>query len=744
MFKISTSTLTLDNVKLKLETGKIARQAHGSVVVSLGQTVLLCTATIAKKNMPERSLALSVHYFEKFYAAGKIPGGFVKREGKPTEKEIIIARLVDRSLRPIIQNNPYQEIQVVCTVLSYDGENSTDVAAVIGASAAVKLAGIGCDGTVAAVKIGHIDNNIVINPTVKEMEKSNLDLFVSGTATTITMVECGAMLPQHIILDGIERAQQYINNITSIIDELVHQKYEGVNLTKQTDEHTVIDDTLMANKIQDLITTSPSYANLAEAIYEPSKQLRTSKINTIKSKIRGELIAANHNIDDESFNITFDNLKIAIVRENILTKKIRIDSRAPDQIRNIDCEIDILPRVHGSALFTRGETQVLSVVTIGTRQDVQISDDITGVTSDKFMLHYNFPSYAVGEIGQIKAPGRREIGHGRLALRAIIPMLPSTEEYQHTVRIVADVTESNGSSSMATVCASSLALMASGVPMKQPVAGIAMGLIKSNNSDDYVILSDIIGDEDHIGDMDLKVAGTEDNTITALQMDIKTKGLQYDVISQAIVQATVGIKNILAKMNQSISLTRNTVNSNVPRIMVMNINKEDIRTVIGPGGKTVKEISMTCNVKIAIEDDGKVLISANTSEDLNNAMNKINSIVSPMRVGSMFDITISSVTDFGLFVKLQTGAEGFIHISDIVDGYIKDLKSIFTEGQNLKAKMIGFDRNGKIKLCTRGVSGNSMIDALVSKKENTTTNPDHCEIPGDEQTANINRRKRFL
>jgi polyribonucleotide nucleotidyltransferase len=726
MSEILTSTHNWNNVELKLETGKLAKQADGAVVTTLGQTTVLCTAVIAEK-APENNdfTDMAVYYQERFYAAGKIPGGFVKREGKPTEKETLTSRIIDRSLRPVVKLRNDQQLQVICTVLSYDGSNMPDLPALIGATAAIKLAGIDCQ-TVAGTRLCMVGNDIVINPTLNEIEQSTAELFVSGTKDAITMLECGAIeKSKQDILKALQYAHDSINEGIKAIDLLIKKSNVKCKKIQESSDKSI-------DKLINAIKKSKSYKILTDAFEEKQKKIRYAQIKVAEKQIYQNL---DKNTDPELFSIAFNSVKNNILRDKIVTKKIRIDGRGFDEIRDIECGVGILPRVHGSGLFTRGETQVLSVITMGGRQDMQMVEDITSLKSEKFMLHYNFPPFSVGEVNQLKGVSRREFGHGNLARKAILAVLPNMDKYQYSIRAVAEVLECNGSSSMASVCASSLALMDAGVPIQKHVAGIAMGMIKT--SKETIILSDIMGDEDHLGDMDFKLAGTLDG-ITAMQMDTKTSGVEYDVIEKILDQAIIGIKYIIARMHKAIVSTRSVVSEDAPKMVSMQIDKDSIRTLIGPGGKTIKEISALSKAKIDINDDGKINISASSNTDIELAIQKINNIILPFKIGDMYDVSVTRIADFGVFVKLDGDAEGFIHVSDLSDGYVEKIDTHVQVGQELRARMIGFDRNGKVKLTLK-----SQVDENKNEKK-TSEKSEHIESPSKVSSKEVYKKRRFF
>lgn len=694
MSEIFTVKTTWNNTDLQLETGKLAKQAHGSVVVTFGQTTILCTAVIEKKE-PEVSdfTDMTVFYQERFYAAGKIPGGFVKREGKPSDKETLISRIIDRSLRPIVKLENDQSLQVICTVLSYDGENMPDVAALIGATAAVKLAGIDCK-TISGVRICLTsEDEWIINPKFSNIESMTCELFISGTSDVVTMIECDAFeKSKKQLLKAFKTASNSLATPIKAIQDLLNK----VGVKSQEVKPIEVNKDIVA--LYKRLKKSKTYKDLVKAFSCTKKRDRYTAIALCEQKMIENF---SKTVDEKLLKQAIVFLKNEIVREKITLHKTRIDGRRFDEIRNITCEARVLPRVHGSALFTRGETQVLSVVTLGSKNDMQMSEDITNLKSERFMLHYNFPSFSVGELSMPKGISRREIGHGNLAKKAILPIIPPADKTQTAIRVVAEVLECNGSSSMASVCASSLALMDAGVQIKKHVAGIAMGMIVHEN--DIIILSDIMGDEDHLGDMDFKLAGTLDG-ITAIQMDTKTEGVKYDVLNRILDQGIIGIKYIIAKMHKALISAREGVSADAPKRVSIKIEKENIRSLIGPGGKTIKEISSAAKAKIDIEDDGTININAATQADIDLAIQKINSVISPYRIGNSYDITVTKIAEFGVFVKLQDKAEGFIHVSDLSDTYIESIEKYITVGQEFTAKMIGFDRSGKIKLSLKNQS----------------------------------------
>lgn len=689
MFSIISETINWGGQELTIETGKIARQADGAVLVKYGKTQVLCTAVYAKQTAEDASFfPLTINYQEKFYSAGRIPGGFVKREGKPSEREVLIARGIDRPIRPLFPDGFLNEVQVVCTVLSYEKECDPEIAALIGASAALCISGVPFLGPVAGCKVGYSESKgFVLNPC--ELEDNKLELMVAGTDKGILMVESEVdELPEDTMLEavmfGFEAFQPVIKMINSIKKKAAKPVIEVVPFEKQYSD--------IFQKIEKL-----SKEKITEALSITTKLERRSKLEEAKEEVFEKFQEEQEKVILDSL---FESLVAKIMRKNLLETGKRIDGRALDEIREICCEIDLLPQVHGSALFTRGETQALVVSTLGSSSDEQIIDDITGDRSERFLLHYNFPPFSVGETGRLGSPGRREIGHGKLAWRALHKMLPSQEEFPYTIRVVSDITESNGSSSMATVCGSSLSMMSAGVPLKSPVAGIAMGLIKDEK--DYVILSDIMGDEDHLGDMDFKVAGTE-NGITALQMDIKITSINREIIKDALAQAKAGRMHILGIMNKTISAPRKELNDKAPRVVNISIPKDKIKDLIGPGGKVIKEICETTKAKIDIADDGNVSIFSSDKEMMDMAVDAVKSVCCPPEIGSVFEGKVVKITDFGAFVEIGKNKEGLVHISNISEQRVKTVADVLKVGQKVKVKVIDIDSKNRIKLTMKGV-----------------------------------------
>lgn len=678
--------------KLIIETGKVARQALGSVVVTYGETVILATVAAASSAKPDIDFfPLTVNYQEKDFAAGKIPGGFFKREGKPRDKETLTSRLIDRPIRPLFVKEYKNETQVIVTVLTHDLINNPDIPAIIGASAALTISGLPFLGPIGGVRVGMVDGQFVLNPTMAEMETSTLDLVVAGTKQGVLMVESEAKeLSEQQMLDAVtfghESFQPVIDMIISLAQEcakdpweMPEPTYDAVALYKE-----------MHAKVG---------ADLSAAYKIRDKKGRRDRIDAIKKEALSAY-EGNESYSAVVLQSTFKELEGEIVRQDILKTGQRIDGRDTKTIRPIVAEVDFLPRTHGSALFTRGETQAIVVATLGTKDDEQIIDALEGEFRKRFMLHYNFPPYSVGEVGRMGTPGRREIGHGELAWRAINPVLPSKEEFPYTIRIVSEITESNGSSSMATVCGSSLALQAAGVPLAKPVAGIAMGLIKEK--DEFAVLSDILGDEDHLGDMDFKVAGTKDG-ITSLQMDIKITSITKEIMEIALHQAQEGRMHILGEMAKAISTPRADLSDYAPRITVINIDKDKIREVIGSGGKVIREITETTGVKIEIEDDGTIRIASNDGVASKKAIDWIQNIVAVPELNKIYEGKVVRMLEFGAFVNFLGNHDGLVHISEIANRRINKVEDELKLGDVVKVKVIGFDDRGKIRLSMKQV-----------------------------------------
>ena len=691
MFDIIKKEIQWGGKKLTLETGRIARQADGAVLATYGETVVLCTVVASKE--PKEGvdfLPLTVNYQEKTFAAGKIPGGFFKREARPSDKETLISRLIDRPIRPLFPENYFNETQVVCTLLNLDKETSPDIVAFVGASAALALAGAPVQSTVAAAKVGYIDKKFVLNPSNSQLENSDLELIVAGTKDGVLMVESEVkQLTEKIMLDAVMFAHKEFQDVIKFIETFTKGKkvsqieYKDGNVDKNLKD--------LFNKIE------KSYKDeFIKAYKEKDKSIRSDALSTIRKKIIDEFILEdNEEITENLVSFATKKVEKELVRSSILKTGKRIDGRDTKTVRPIKAEVGILSRVHGSALFTRGETQALVVTTLGTSLDEQIIDDLEGEFKEKFMLHYNFPPYSVGEASMLRPPGRREIGHGKLAWRAIKPLMPIKDEFPYTIRVVSEITESNGSSSMATVCGTSLSLMDAGVPLKKPIAGIAMGLIKEKKN--YAILSDILGDEDHLGDMDFKVAGTKDG-ITALQMDIKITSITKEIMEKALNQALEGRIKILSEMDKAISSSRKELNSNAPKIQIIKIDPSKIKDVIGSGGKIIKSITEETGVKIDIDDDGTIKIASTDSEGGKLALEKIENIVAEPEINEIYSGTVVKIMDFGAFVNFMGTKDGLVHISELSEKRVGKTTDIVKVGDKVKVKVIGFDNRGKIRL----------------------------------------------
>ncbi len=690
MFHVYRKELNWGGRRLVLETGKVARQADGAVLATYGETTVLCTAVAVKSAKPGRDFfPLTVNYQEKTFAAGKIPGGFFKREGRPSEKETLVSRLIDRPLRPLFASGFVNETQVVCTVLSHDLENDPDIVSMIGASAALTISGIPFLGPIAGARVGYIDGNYALNPTLSELPRSDLDLVVAGTGEGVLMVESEAKeLPEHVMLGAVTFGhREFQPVIQAIIDLAETCAREPWNLPPTPPEFEEIGARLR-DAVGPLIETA--YAT-------QGKQDRSNRLDAAKAKL-AELFP-----DEAQYAIAlklFKDIEKDIVRGAILRDGRRIDGRDTRSVRPISCDVGILPRAHGSALFTRGETQALVVATLGTGQDEQLIDALEGEYRENFMLHYNFPPYATGEAGRMGSPGRREVGHGKLAWRAIHPLLPSKESFPYTIRVVSEITESNGSSSMASVCGASLALMDAGVPLPRSVAGIAMGLIKEPEG--FAVLSDILGDEDHLGDMDFKVAGTEQG-VTALQMDIKITSITEEIMRIALDQARDGRNHILGEMAKALTGARDTVSNNAPRITSFSIPKEKIREVIGSGGKVIREITETTGAKIDIDDDGTIKVAAVDGDAAQAAIDWIRGIVAEPELGVIYNGKVVKVVDFGAFVNFLGSRDGLVHISELAPQRVGKVADVVKLGDNVKVKVLGFDDRGKVKLSMRQV-----------------------------------------
>lgn len=673
--------------KLSIETGKMARQADGAVLVTYGETIVL--ATVCSSKQPGEGVdffPLTIHYLEKAYAVGKIPGGFIKRETKPSDRETLTARLIDRPIRPLFPENYHNDVQVICTVLAYDQTNDAEIPAMIAASAALSISGLPFMGPIAGARVGYKDGSYILNPKVGE--KSDLDLVVAGTKEGVLMVESEAKeLSEEIMLGAVVFGHEHMQPVLQMIEKLSKDVAKKVAKVKECDTYLEAakifkKDFEKAIKKAYTITTKAERYDALDVVKASAKE----KYGEVYTKV--------------IFNRAFEAIKYDVMRGQVLKNKTRVDGRDLTTVRGIDNQVAVLPRVHGSALFTRGETQALVVATLGTATDEQMIDSLDGESRERFMLHYNFNPYSVGETGRMGAPGRREIGHGRLAWRAINPLIPAKDQFSYAMRVVSEITESNGSSSMATVCGTSLALMDAGVPLSRPVAGIAMGLIKEGKN--YAVLSDILGDEDHLGDMDFKVAGT-DHGITALQMDLKITSITAEIMKEALSQAKDGRLHILKEMDKAITSSRTEVSDNAPSMEAIKIPKDKIRDLIGPGGKTVRELTERFQVKIDIDEDGKVTIAALSKEKLAQAVATIQSMFEAPELNKVYKGVVTKIMDFGAFVKFLGEKEGLVHVSEITGERIERVSDVLQKDQAVEVRFIGTDDRGKVKLSMRGL-----------------------------------------
>ena len=693
MFNITREEIEWAGRKLVLETGKVARQADGAVMVTYGGTMVLCTVVAQKDAKPDVDFfPLSVHYQEKTFAVGKIPGGFLRREGRPSDAETLKSRLIDRPIRPLFPENFRNEVQVICTVLAYDFENDTDITALVGASAALAISGIPFQGPVGAAKVGYINGKLVLNPTPEDMKNSDLDLVVAGTKEGVLMVESEAKeLPEDIMLSAVEFGHDSFQPVLKAIEKLA--KKAGKTAWELPKADPQVAD--IAKKVAKI-----AEKDLRKAYNTKIKQDRYAAIDAAKQKVVEELTEYME-AHPKLVLHAFKELQSTVLRGDILDSNKRLDGRALDEIRPIIAEVGILPRAHGSALFTRGETQALVVTTLGTGQDEQIIDALEGDYKERFLLHYNFPPYSVGEVGRLSGVGRREIGHGKLAWRAINPLLPTKEQFAYTIRVVSEITESNGSSSMATVCGTSLALMDAGTPLAKPIAGIAMGLVKEGKK--YAVLSDILGDEDHLGDMDFKVAGTNDG-ITALQMDIKITSITHDIMREALAQAQKGRLHILGEMAKALEYSRGQLSAYAPKMTTFKINPSKIREVIGSGGKVIREICETTGAKVDIEDDGQVTVAGVTQEAMDAAVKMIQAIACDPEIGHIYEGKVVKVAEFGAFVNFMGSRDGLVHISELAPTRVNKTEDVVKLGDIVQVKVLGFDDRGKIKLSMKAVN----------------------------------------
>jgi polyribonucleotide nucleotidyltransferase len=706
MFEMHREQLDWAGRKLVLETGRFARQADGAVFASYGETTVL--ATVVSMKMPKPGIdffPLTVNYQEKAFAAGRIPGGYFKREGRPSEKETLVSRLIDRPIRPLFPDGYRNETQVVITVLSHDLENDPDVLAMVAASAALTLSGIPFMGPIGGARVGLVGGQLKLNPTIEEMKDSGLDLVVAGTAEAVLMVESEAKeLSEAMMLDAVMTGHRGFQPVIAAIIRLAEKA------AKEPRELVVADRTAVETAVQEM-----AEEELRQAYKLTAKAERYQAVDAVKAKVMAAFFREGQEpqFSKEQVGTVLHDLQAKVVRWNILDSGIRIDGRDVKTVRPILAQVGVLPRTHGSALFTRGETQALVVATLGTGEDEQYVDSLEGTYKERFLLHYNFPPYSVGETGRMGAPGRREIGHGKLAWRAIRPMLPTPAEFPYTIRVVSEITESNGSSSMATVCGASLSLMDAGVPLKRPTAGIAMGLILEGQR--FAVLSDILGDEDHLGDMDFKVAGTAEG-VTSLQMDIKIAGITEEIMRIALAQARDGRLHILQEMSKALTGARAELGEFAPRIETLKIPTDKIREVIGTGGKVIREIVEKTGAKINIEDDGTVKVASSDANSIKAAINWIKSIASDPEVGMIYEGTVVKTTDFGAFVNFFGAKDGLVHISQLSKQRVAKTTDVVKEGDKVKVKLMGFDDRGKVRLSMRAVDQQTGEDLELKEK----------------------------
>ena len=711
MFDVQTEELMWGGRKLVLETGKIARQADAAVLATYGETVVLATVVSAKSPKPGIDFfPLTVNYQEKTFAAGRIPGGYFKREGRPTEKETLVSRLIDRPIRPLFVEGYRNETQVVCTVLQHDLENDPDIVAMVAASAALTLSGVPFTGPVGAARVGYFDGAYKLNPLVDEIKESQLDLVVAGTPDAVLMVESEAkQLSEEVMLGAVMFGHKHFQPVIDAIIRLAEKA------AKEPRDYVPADNSVVLDAVLKLVD-----ADLRAAYKITTKAERYKALDAAKAKVQALVSDTPDGVttfSKEQVAGQFKEAQAKVVRWTILDDGVRIDGRDLKTVRKIVSEAGILPRTHGSALFTRGETQALVVTTLGTGDDEQFIDSLEGTYKETFLLHYNFPPYSVGEAGRMGSPGRREIGHGKLAWRAIRPMLPAKSEFPYTIRVVSEITESNGSSSMATVCGTSLALMDAGVPLKAPVAGIAMGLILEGKR--FAVLSDILGDEDHLGDMDFKVAGTAEG-ITSLQMDIKIAGITEEIMKVALDQAKGGRDYILGEMNKALSTSRGQLGEYAPRIETMKIPVDKIREVIGSGGKVIREIVEKTGAKVNIEDDGTIKIASADGKSIEAAIKWIKSIVSEAEPGMIYDGTVVKIMEFGAFVNFFGAKDGLVHISELAAQRVQKVSDVVKEGDKVKVKFLGQDERGKIRLSMKVVdqeTGEDLTEKLKAARE---------------------------
>ena len=689
-----TKTFQYGKHTVTLETGEIARQASGAVIVKMDDTVLLVTAVAAKSAREGQDFfPLTVDYQEKFYAGGRIPGGFFKREGRATEKETLISRLIDRPIRPLFPEDYKNEVQIIATVMSLNPEVDGDIAALIGASAALSLAGTPFKGPIGAAKVGYKNGEYILNPTVSELKESQLELVVAGTANAVLMVESeAALLSEEVMLGAVTFGHREMQKVINAINELTVEAG-----TKPSDWVAPAKNEALISALKEAVGS-----RLAEAFQVRDKLQRRDAIAAIRKDVTEQLAGrvAAEGWNPAELAKEFGELEYRTMRDSVLDTKVRIDGRALDTVRPISVKAGVLPRTHGSALFTRGETQAIVVTTLGTARDGQIIDAVSGEYKENFLFHYNFPPYSVGECGRFGAPKRREIGHGRLAKRGVLAVMPTIEEFPYTIRVVSEITESNGSSSMASVCGSSLALMDAGVPVKAPVAGIAMGLVKED--DRFVVLSDILGDEDHLGDMDFKVAGTSEG-VSALQMDIKIEGITEEIMKQALEQAKAGRLHILGEMAKALTAPREELSDYAPRLLTIKIHPDKIREVIGKGGSVIQAITKETGTQIDIQDDGTITIASVNNAAAQEAKRRIEQITSDVEPGRIYEGKVAKIMDFGAFVTILPGKDGLVHVSQISSERVEKVGDKLKEGDVVKVKVLEVDKQGRIRLSMKAV-----------------------------------------
>ncbi|MEM7729182.1 MAG: polyribonucleotide nucleotidyltransferase [Pseudomonadota bacterium] len=730
MFNKHSVTIDWAGRDLTLETGQIARQADGAVMATYGETKLLATATFAKSARPGQSFfPLTVNYMEKFYAAGKVPGGYFKREGRPTERETLISRLTDRPIRPLFPKGFRNEVQIVITVLQHDLENEPDIIGMVAASAALALSGAPFNGPIGAARVGLIDGDYVLNPMLDEMEESELDLVVAGTHDAIMMVESEAKeLTEEQMLGAVMFAHEACQDVIEAIHDLV--KKAGAKPAYDYVVPDLEDEKKEVKKVAE--------KGIKAAYKKKDKLERQDALRTAKDDASAKLVVSDenpHGMTEAVFNDVFKSVESETVRQSVIKTKKRIDGRKTDEVRPIEAVAGLLPRTHGSALFTRGETQAICVATLGTSEDEQFMDQLTGTIKNKFMLHYNFPPSSVGETGRMGGTSRREMGHGKLAWRALQAVLPTTEDFPYTIRLVSEITESNGSSSMATVCGCSLAMMDAGVPIKRPVSGIAMGLIKDDNG--VAVLSDILGDEDHLGDMDFKVAGTSEG-ITSLQMDIKIAGITEEIMEEALAQAHDGRLHILERMNEALTESRASVGEFAPRIEQMQIPVDKIRDVIGSGGKVIREIVDTTGARVSVEDDGSIKIASNDQKSIDAAKEWITSLTAEPEAGAIYKGKVVKVVDFGAFVNFFGKKDGLVHVSMIKPERVNHPSDFLEEGQEVWVKLMGFDDRGKVRLSMKHVDQDTGEEIEVEERKRSR---DDGDDEGEDKPRRSRRRR---